>query len=104
MDIEIVPIAKDKTIYEKEVNAARQRCQVFFTKAQEKLKQSNASISTAAVDVLDVRDGILQFAKENHVDVIVVGTRGLGQIKKLLLGSVSDYVVDHAECSVLVVR
>jgi len=37
-------------------------------------------------------------------DLIVVGSRGLGGFKRLMMGSVSDQVVRHATCPVLVVR
>jgi len=37
-------------------------------------------------------------------DLLVVGTRGLGGFKNLLLGSVAEQVIRHAACSVLVVR
>jgi nucleotide-binding universal stress UspA family protein len=37
-------------------------------------------------------------------DVVVVGSRGRGAIKRVLLGSVSTYVVHNATCPVLVVR
>jgi len=47
---------------------------------------------------------ILRVAEEESVDLIVVGSRGLSEWKSLVLGSVSDHVVHHAECSVLVVR
>ena len=38
------------------------------------------------------------------IDLIVMGTRGMGGFKKMLLGSVSSGVVTHAQCTVLVVR
>ncbi|MDQ3737093.1 MAG: universal stress protein, partial [Actinomycetota bacterium] len=37
-------------------------------------------------------------------DLVVVGSRGLGGIRRALLGGVSDSVVRHAHCPVLVVR
>jgi len=49
-------------------------------------------------------DEILTAAKREKVDLIVTGAKGLGAIGRVLLGSVSTRVVQHAACSVLVVR
>ncbi len=49
-------------------------------------------------------DEILTEAKQEKVDLIVTGAKGLGAIGRVLLGSVSTRVVQHAACSVLVVR
>lgn len=49
-------------------------------------------------------EAILEASDRHDVNLIVVGTRGLGGFKKLLLGSVSTGIVSHANCSVLVVR
>jgi nucleotide-binding universal stress UspA family protein len=43
-------------------------------------------------------------ASSPGVDLVVIGARGQGAFTRLLLGSVSEYVVHHAECQVLVVR
>jgi nucleotide-binding universal stress UspA family protein len=49
-------------------------------------------------------DSIVQVAEEIGADLVVMGSRGLGGIKRAFLGSVSDSVVRHAHCPVLVVR
>jgi len=54
--------------------------------------------------VSSVVDAIVQFAEKEKVELIVVGTRGLSGLKKLILGSVSSGVVSQAPCSVLVVK
>ena len=47
---------------------------------------------------------IKEFAEQHKVDMIVIGSRGLGAISDLILGSVSGYVVHQAKCPVLVVK
>jgi len=58
------------------------------------LLEASASLVEAIVN---------QTVKED-AHLIIVGTRGLGGFKKLLMGSVSSGVVDHAHCPVLVIR
>ncbi|XP_074351056.1 uncharacterized protein LOC141690254 isoform X3 [Apium graveolens] len=52
----------------------------------------------------DPKDMICQIVQETHVDLLVLGSRGLGMIKRAFLGSVSNYCVHHAKCPVLIVR
>lgn len=47
---------------------------------------------------------ILNYAKEQGADVIVIGSRGLGGIREFVLGSVSHNVVQSARIPVLVVK
>ena len=47
---------------------------------------------------------IVKAAKEKNAASIILGTRGLGTIRRTLLGSVSEYVVHHSHCPVTVVR
>ena len=47
---------------------------------------------------------IVELASKLGAGLIVVGSRGLGPLRRALMGSVSDSVVRHAHCPVLVVR
>ena len=52
----------------------------------------------------DPATSILGVAKRRKVDMIVIGTRGLGKLKGQILGSVSRKVTNNAETSCLIVR
>nr|GMD47718.1 universal stress protein A-like protein [Ipomoea batatas] len=52
----------------------------------------------------DAKDRICEAAEEMHVDLLVVGSRGLGKIKRAFLGSVSDYCAHHVHCPILIVK
>ncbi|WP_226581988.1 universal stress protein [Halobacillus litoralis] len=47
---------------------------------------------------------ICAYAKKKAVDLIIVGSRGFGNVKQLFLGSVSNNVVQHASCPVLIMK
>ena len=49
-------------------------------------------------------ESILKVAENCKADLIVMGTRGLGTVKGLLVGSVSRKVIHYAECPVMVVH
>jgi len=47
---------------------------------------------------------ILEFEDNLNADLIVMGSRGLGVVKGILLGSVSQYIIERSKCPVLVVK
>jgi len=49
-------------------------------------------------------ESIVEQARSEHVSMVVLGTRGLGSIRRTILGSVSDYVLHHVHCPVAVCR
>eukprot|EP00294_Goniomonas_avonlea_P014805 CAMPEP_0114547770 /NCGR_PEP_ID=MMETSP0114-20121206/4633_1 /TAXON_ID=31324 /ORGANISM="Goniomonas sp, Strain m" /LENGTH=151 /DNA_ID=CAMNT_0001732331 /DNA_START=202 /DNA_END=657 /DNA_ORIENTATION=- len=52
----------------------------------------------------DPRDLILEVAEQSKACLIMIGSRGMGVLKRALMGSVSTHVVHHAHCPVTVVR
>ena len=79
-----------------------------MAEAGAELERTAATLTSANVDkrieVGDVAGTVCRVAGELHADVIVVGSHGRGSIERILLGSVSEQVVRHAPCPVLVVR
>lgn len=67
------------------------------------LKTSGFSVKAIAMRG-DPRDEIIRKLKELGADTLVVGSRGLGMMKRMLLGSLSDYCLHHCECPVVVVK
>lgn len=51
-----------------------------------------------------IGESIVNYANDNAVDLIVMGSYGRSAISRLLMGSVSNYVVRHARCPVMVVK
>lgn len=85
--------------------------QVSVEKARRTAEEGARQASSLGVSVaeMEVRTGapateILNYAEEREVDLIVMGSRGLSAIQRLVLGSVSQAVVSRARVPVLVVR
>ena len=72
--------------------------------AKEKAEKAGANKVQTAIGTGDPATTILSFAKRRKVDMIVVGTRGLGKLKGTILGSVSRKITNNAETSCLIVR
>lgn len=52
----------------------------------------------------DPAEKILEFARDNSVDMIVIGSRGLGSVKGMFLGSVSSKVCHAADCTCVTIK
>lgn len=72
--------------------ATRSLCNDNFCTINNKVIEGNAA------------DELIRYAKQQQADLIVCGTRGLGNFTSLLLGSVAHKLVTYAECPVLVVK
>lgn len=105
-EVEIVPIAS--------VAGVAAPVEVVPDKTLNKFGQlllDNAKASMANNEKIQIRildddpaGAILQCAEEEDADLIIMGSRGVGDLKSLLLGSVSHKVVENAVCPCLVVK
>ena len=90
-----------------EVEEAREQAKGFYSKVMDEaagsLKQEGLS-AAVHIDYGKPADVILRFAEDLSADLIVMGTKPHSALRRRVLGATVDKVVDHAHCSVLVVR
>jgi universal stress protein A len=82
------------------VGAARRQLGALLTDDDRRRLQAKPMV----LESVSVASTIVAYARETHVDVIVVGTHGRGGVAHLIMGSVAEHVVRSAPCPVLVVR
>ncbi|CAB5370170.1 unnamed protein product [Rhizophagus irregularis] len=68
-----------------------------------KLKAQNFACKAIAMRG-DARDEIVRKVAELNSDALIIGSRGLGVLKRTILGSVSDYCSHHCHCTVIIVK
>lgn len=52
----------------------------------------------------NVADEIILYSKKHKIELIVVGSRGLGAVLRFFMGSISSRIANHSLCSVLIVK
>ena len=85
------------------IEARMKDAQSVLAKALDVVGKVPAEIHTEFIEGT-AAEAIIDVAKTRQSDVIVMGSRGLGKLSGLLLGSTSQKVVSHAACPVLIVR
>ena len=83
----------------------REKAEQTLEEAVRQVEEAGGTVAEAHMRMGDPDDEILRFCEEQgDFGLIVMGSRGLGPIKRRLMGSVSESVVRHAQCPVLVAR
>jgi nucleotide-binding universal stress UspA family protein len=98
-----------ETVTPRHVIDFKKQAQAYLTDISEKIHKYNESdnivrVKTEIIASIKVANAIADYAKDKHVDLIVVGPRGRSKLKSLILGSVTSDVVRVANCPVLTVR
>jgi nucleotide-binding universal stress UspA family protein len=89
------------------IENANQQARDWFNRIEDMSKEKNPNIKVSTKVILTgiaVYGEIIQYADQENIDLIVIGTRGRSGGKKLLLGSTASGVVTYAACPVLVTK
>ncbi|MBA0722385.1 hypothetical protein Golax_003066 [Gossypium laxum] len=65
--------------------------------------EKKANVKTQVV-IGDPKEKICEVIENVHADLLVMGSRAFGPIKRMFLGSVSTYCANHAQCAVMIVK
>jgi nucleotide-binding universal stress UspA family protein len=91
--------------YEEAIEAVKGETRKFLDEQVQKVQEAGGSVKEAHPRTDEPPEkAIIHLAEELEVGLIVMGSRGLGGVRRALMGSVSDFVVRHAHCPVMIVR
>jgi nucleotide-binding universal stress UspA family protein len=90
--------------FDEELENARRAAQELLDAAVRKVHSLGGAVAQAHLMEGRAPQEIVSLAEDSGIGVIVMGSRGRGGLSRTLMGSVSDSVVRHAHCPVLVVR
>jgi nucleotide-binding universal stress UspA family protein len=75
----------------------------ILDKCKQIAEKSDVRIETV-IGEGDAASNIVGYAQKEDFDTIIIGRRGLGRFKEMVLGSISNKVLHHAKCTVMVVK
>jgi nucleotide-binding universal stress UspA family protein len=75
----------------------------ILDKCKQIAEKSGVKIETVIAEG-DAASNIVIYARNRGFDTIIMGSRGVGRFKEMVLGSVSNKVLHHAKCSVMIVK
>jgi nucleotide-binding universal stress UspA family protein len=105
--IKLVPITlpyPEVLDWREDLERAERETRELLDEQVKKVEDAGGTVAGTHLREEQPAEEIVALADELGADLIVVGSRGRGRIRRALAGSVSDWVVRHAPCPVLVVR
>lgn len=87
------------------IGLAMEKGQKYLDEVKQKASESKLEVQTEVlIGATSVVKEIVGYAAEHKIDLIVIGTRGISGIKRMLLGSTASGVLSYAHCPVLIVK
>lgn len=94
----------DKRINKDIMKKAKNLTKKLFSKLDDIATKNSISLDFTIIESNNTVKSIVSFAKSKNVDLIVMGSSGRGGFDKILLGSVSNGVMQKAKCPVLIIK
>jgi nucleotide-binding universal stress UspA family protein len=85
------------------IEAAQKSGSKILQDGEKRISATGVQVEKLLVEGHTVQE-IVRVANEGNFDLIVIGATGVSHIREMLLGSVTDGVVHHAHCAVLVIK
>jgi nucleotide-binding universal stress UspA family protein len=96
--------SRPQEVLEHELEEAMHQAQEFLDREVEQVKAEGVTVTDSHLVRGQPDRELVHLSEELGAGLIVMGSRGLGGVRRALMGSVSDSVVRHAHCPVLIVR
>jgi nucleotide-binding universal stress UspA family protein len=93
-----------KEVMKSVLEQAEGDAQSFIEEQAEQIRASGGKVAETHLQTGEPDKEIVRLSEELGAGAIVIGSRGLGAVSRALMGGVSESVVRHAHCPVLVVR
>ena len=94
----------DKRINKDIMKKAKNLTEKLFSKLNDTAKKHGIDVDSKIIESSNTVKSLLSFSKSKNIDLIVMGSSGRGGFDKVLLGSVSNGVMQKAKCPVLIIK
>ncbi|MEX0861407.1 universal stress protein [Nitrosopumilus sp.] len=94
----------DKRINKDIMKKAKKITEDLFSKLDSIAKKNAVSVDFKIIESNNTVKSIISFTKSKKIDLVIMGSSGRGSFDKILLGSVSNGVLQKAKCSVLITK
>ena len=100
--VPITHIESEKLLSEL-LEAYKKENQEILSKCSDIARQKGIAIKTVLLQG-NPAPVILDYSKKENFDLVIMGSRGMGKFKELILGSVSSKIVHHSPCAIMIIR
>ncbi|MGB8767803.1 MAG: universal stress protein [Nitrososphaeraceae archaeon] len=100
--VPITHIESEKLLSEL-LEAYKKENQEILSKCSDIARQKGITIKTLLLQG-NPASVILDYCKKENFDLVIMGSRGMGKFKELILGSVSSKIVHHSPCAIMIIK